>query len=473
MNQSWRMAGFIAAIFLAVSSSTYAVVVSTTTENTTAPADPTFPWNNVGVTSNNLSSVYLGDRWVLTARHVISGASPTSIEFPEVGSFSVTPNSVVYVENTGASLSQFSDLALLRLDQDPGLPSIPITATTPDVGTLVYFVGNGRNRQDDLTFWDADISPEHNIWTEVDDDGEFAGYKTISSQSVRWGTNMIEDDERLFFEFDQGHVYIQPVNGFDTIFLITEFDRESYSNTFVKDEQGRIETDFEAQAVVGDSGGAMFMLNEGTWELAGIINAVQSDNGQDEPGGPPTPLNPIFGDVTLAANLADYRATILSHSGYLLGDFDNNGKLTQNDIDLLTGVVLSGVDPPSFDLNNDGDVNQEDRRVWVEELAFTFFGDSNLDRQFNSADLVVVFQNATYEDDIAGNGNWLAGDWNGDREFDSSDLVAAFQSAAYEHGPRTPGGGGNGNGGAIIVPEPDVARWLLFVVLVSLARRRV
>ena len=62
-------------------------------------------------------------------------------------------------------------------------------------------------------------------------------------------------------------------------------------------------------------------------------------------------------------------------------------------------------------------------------------GDANRDLQFNSLDLVEVFQAGKYEDDIPANADFSEGDWNGDREFDSSDLVLAFQVGNYEKGP--------------------------------------
>ena len=66
----------------------------------------------------------------------------------------------------------------------------------------------------------------------------------------------------------------------------------------------------------------------------------------------------------------------------------------------------------------------------------TFFGDANLDGEFNSLDLVMVVQAGEYEDDIALNSTWSTGDWNGDRDFDSGDFVTAFQDGGFEFGPR-------------------------------------
>lgn len=61
----------------------------------------------------------------------------------------------------------------------------------------------------------------------------------------------------------------------------------------------------------------------------------------------------------------------------------------------------------------------------------TNFGDANLDGQFNSGDLVLVFQAGQFEDGVAGNSTREQGDWDGDREFGTADLITAFQGGAY------------------------------------------
>ncbi|MCA9198770.1 MAG: hypothetical protein KDA87_14575, partial [Planctomycetales bacterium] len=120
-----------------------------------------------------------------------------------------------------------------------------------------------------------------------------------------------------------------------------------------------------------------------------------------------------------------------------LGDFDENGTLAPNDIDLLTAEIQQGSQDLRFDVDQSGSLDNADRRAWVEGLRRTFFGDSNVDGQFSSADLVLVFQQGTYEDSIAQNSTWTTGDWNGDGEFTTSDLVSAFQAGGYEQGFRT------------------------------------
>ena len=121
--------------------------------------------------------------------------------------------------------------------------------------------------------------------------------------------------------------------------------------------------------------------------------------------------------------------------GVSFGDFNGDGALDAADIDQLTAAI--GGSNMIFDLNSDGIVDNNDRSVLVEDLKNTFFGDANLDGQFDSGDFVAVFQRGQYEDAIIGNSGWADGDWNGDGDFDSGDFVLAFQSGGYESGQRS------------------------------------
>ncbi|MCA9216362.1 MAG: trypsin-like serine protease [Planctomycetales bacterium] len=458
-----------ALIVLVMWSPIFGVVVSSTTGNTSSP-ESSFPWVNIGATYG-ATGIYLGDRWVITAAHNFRGGQPQPIVFPNIGRFQPVAGSGIFVENSDPELTEFADLALFRLQEDPGIPPISIVSETPAVGETVYMVGIGRNREENLTYWNAETTPDKNVWTETDETGEYVGFKTLDTHATRWGTNLVEDDERFFFgsDSDPDHVSLGPGSNVDTISLITEFDKEGYSTSdFVKGPDGAIDTAYEAQAVLGDSGGGLFVEIDGQWQLAGIMHTVYS-HFNDDPGGPLLRENPMFGSVTLSANLADYREAILAHTEYRRGDFDGDGLLTSNDINLLTGVMHSSVVPPSFDLNSDGTIDQQDRQVWVEDLAYTNFGDSNVDGRFDSADLVSVFQFAKYEVD-GSDGSWQAGDWNGDRVFSSSDLVLAFQSGAYENGPRDRT---QVFGRTLVVPEPESTPFLYWFVVVALMRRRV
>ncbi|MCA9198780.1 MAG: pentapeptide repeat-containing protein [Planctomycetales bacterium] len=139
-----------------------------------------------------------------------------------------------------------------------------------------------------------------------------------------------------------------------------------------------------------------------------------------------------------------------------LADLDHNNIIGANDINLLNAVLRTGALDLQYDLNNDGLLDDQDRQHWVIELANTYFGDANLDGQFNTSDLVSVFQAGEYEDGVANNSLWEEGDWNGDLEFDSSDFVIAFQGQGFEQGPRN---------SVRSVPEPTLRfAWLLLIM---------
>jgi hypothetical protein len=144
----------------------------------------------------------------------------------------------------------------------------------------------------------------------------------------------------------------------------------------------------------------------------------------------------------------EYSGTISVACDLQAAGLEADGKCTAADIDLLTTAVrddtAANTEGFVFDLDFDGDVDEQDRRTWVVELANTFYGDANLDGEFNSSDFVVVFQRAEFEDNIDGNSGWADGDWNGDGDFDSSDLVRAFSERSFEQGLRIPS----------VVPEP-------------------
>jgi hypothetical protein len=145
-----------------------------------------------------------------------------------------------------------------------------------------------------------------------------------------------------------------------------------------------------------------------------------------------------------------------------VGDFNRNQVLDTADIDLLSGESAGGNHPPEYDLTGDNVVDEADVTYWISELFGSYQGDLNLDKVFNSADLVDMLAAGTYEADVPS--KWSTGDFNGDGRTNSADLVTALSGGGYELGPRQ---------ATAAVPEPAGTTLLLLGSLALLRRRHV
>ncbi len=115
----------------------------------------------------------------------------------------------------------------------------------------------------------------------------------------------------------------------------------------------------------------------------------------------------------------------------LLGDLNNDGRLSDADIDALNSRVRNKVFDKTFDLNGDGRLDKSDRDKLVEVIFGTSYGDANLDGFFDSTDLTIFIRSGYYESRTYFIATWSTGDCNGDGRFDSGDLVFALQWGRY------------------------------------------
>lgn len=248
-----------------------AVVHSTAdgTSNTAAP--PNDPgWAHMALL-HDLTGVYIGGGWILTANHV---PDRDAVIGGQVYPF-VPGSRVVFETSPGVN----ADLAVYRIQGDPGLPYLMLGATPPAVGEPVVMIGHGWNREATTTQWNASFvevppgAPAHE------------GYKRGVAQALRWGRNVVE-----------GTGIAVNISGIISTSLFTRFDASG----------GGLQPD-EAQAVVGDSGGALFYerggAGSGNWELAGILYTVATFSGQPAD-------TAVFGTVTYAVEVAAYAADI-------------------------------------------------------------------------------------------------------------------------------------------------------------------
>ena len=211
--------------------------------------------------------------------------------------------------------------------------------------------------------------------------------------------------------------------------------------------QGIVKFDIEAGAVTGSQTVAQAAYPSGLLVTADNEILVTS-LGNNQPN------DPIYGDVLFPGAVFRYRlqdglpddgerflqgGADFQPTAILLrpvaGDYNEDGRLTAIDIDQLTLAVRNSILDAIYDLNQDEQVNGDDRLYWIETLKDTYVGDADLDGQFDSHDMVAVFVAGEYEDDLADNSTWATGDWDGDGEFQSDDIVFSFQFGGYEQGP--------------------------------------
>lgn len=100
------------------------------------------------------------------------------------------------------------------------------------------------------------------------------------------------------------------------------------------------------------------------------------------------------------------------------GDFNDDSLVTREDLDLLVANIGNGL----FDVDGDADSDQEDIRVWVEEIYGSFVGDTTLDGDVDLADLSTLAYH--FEEP----GSWREGDFDGSGFIDLLDLSLLAQN---------------------------------------------
>ena len=264
-----------------------AVVVLSGGPNNTAPSGQPY-FGNVG-SLNGASAIYLGNRWVMTASHVAS-TLPASVNFHSTNYTTVGGTHHTLTNNGEVGLSTNTDIVLFQLSSDPGLPWLNIASAAPTASTTVMMIGNSRIQESSLSYWNVTVNtgPNNDVWNEVTSSNTYnrTGFETTSSQQIRWGVNLIDTTNLLI----------------DTSGPASNRDEASYSTLF----GGSSTFPHEAQAILGDSGGAVFSLDAGSnWILSGMMHAVNGYETQ--------PANTaIAGQSTFAADLSFYRNQILT-----------------------------------------------------------------------------------------------------------------------------------------------------------------
>lgn len=325
----------------------HAVVINTLDDqiNRVAPADDP-GWNNVGRVGS-ASGVYLGNRWVLTANHVGSA----SLRLSDGRTFAPIAESGVRLQNTG-SVAGFggADLFMYRLAADPGLPALNIAAAAPARGERVSMIGAGLDLKGSMLGWQTTSVTGGLRWTEAPlVHANTFGFALGTSSTMRWGYNQVSTASAFDSMSDR------------TWTFSTRFDPPGTPLSF-----------FEAQAVVGDSGGGVFHEADGQWQLSGIM--VSQDLLNNQPAG-----TVVFGGSSNIADLSRYREQILEllntpdplwQNPLNAHDVDSSGAVAARDFLIITNELIAhgshqltgtrGASDWYFDVNGDNVVSARD-----------------------------------------------------------------------------------------------------------------
>ena len=378
------------AVMLAFSVSGWAHAIVVGTTPGTVPATTVNPANYAGwtqgdpgwgtVTTGGNNHVYLGDGWVLSARHVGVGSVvfPTGtfqrIGGPYEGASYYADYGVTYFDSglgktirlnsvanpTGMGLTEYTDLQLFRINGDPGLPAVKISTEHFDLNPFplainspeLVTIGQGSRRAASETHWNVDMSdttpPITWNWTETTGSGNKQGYYSVGPRTKAWGTNRLANTYSInsqnpglyssILSNTTGIVKLTALQN-DTLVLTTSFDKFVEYGPTVPDEDKNGATEFEAQAVAGDSGSAVFYNRNGQWELAGIVNAASTYPSQPAMSG-----TAIYDGLTLISDLSYYNQDYVNSIIDIMRDHPNYS--TVGDVN-LDGIVSGNGSGPT------------------------------------------------------------------------------------------------------------------------------
>ncbi|HEX4142387.1 MAG TPA: PEP-CTERM sorting domain-containing protein [Pirellulales bacterium] len=315
---AWRRAAVILLVgpLLVCLAARPAAAVIISSGNGQTGVDPSNPLTaNVGISSTGGASVtYLGNDWAITADHVntnTGGVGPLQIGGND---YSVDET----IQLTNPQDDSLADLKVVHIvtgganPPAPVLPNLQIASSSLGLGATVEMVGNGQSLNVDESgspvqyYWNA-TGPDNNLtWTQVSasmadpQPGNASGYVTTDTNTIRYGENDVSNVTGASPVYD-GSSYT--VTAFTTTFNDSYY---SPSATLYSDE---------AQATLGDSGGAVFSFVDGQWQLVGIMVAEATYSNQ------PSNVSPslgdaagtaVFGDESYIADLSVYRSQIVA-----------------------------------------------------------------------------------------------------------------------------------------------------------------
>ncbi len=268
------------------------------------------------------SAVYVKDKYLLTAEHVLNENEiprRTHVSFDGITFYAID------LEFFPIQISS-ADLVLFKLIEDPGMPD-----------TSFYSSLNEQNKTGTLIGWGKGRDPSQP--DQTDENRNWNWDTSTSTIAKRWGTNRIEATGN------------QNISGNTYHYLLTRLQSDLDNN--------------EAAFAYYDSGSGIFILNNGTWKLAGITSAVSVADTSTF-----SSLSTSQG-LNFFVRISKYRQTILNsipdtatYTGWAVdnslygtdstntADPDNDGINNQDEFNNSTNPNLSDTDGDGL---NDGD----------------------------------------------------------------------------------------------------------------------
>ncbi|MEM8494539.1 MAG: trypsin-like serine protease [Planctomycetota bacterium] len=278
------------------------------------------------------SGIYLGDGWVLSAAHFnpdTGGRATVSFESGlTTGGDVFRHPGVAFITDDGGTRQDFTvgnDFALIQLDTTPtGLPDVALFGgASEDLNNqVVTLFGYGATGTGDT----GSDSPESTTGTL------HAGENRVDQVGGSvFNNNETYTDQVVFFDFDRPTGFSD--NPLGTRFALT----------------------YESMIAVGDSGGGLFIDNEGTATLTGVHSLLFSPNNAPTAGygsiGASTTVDGVLGWIAATTNNAVVQA----------GDANLNGTVEQGDLNaVLNNWGETDRSWSTGDLTDDGNVDQAD-----------------------------------------------------------------------------------------------------------------
>lgn len=353
---TWILGAALVATAIASSADALVVMNVDPSDQYVAPTTSTLSgsWgSNVdpGWYNSTTNGVYLGNGWVLTAKHAGLGNDTTEAINGEA--YKVVTNSQNEIKNptvaVNAGLSLLADLRLARVDtrqQFYGTPeqravdlgvqlqNITIGATKPGTSKQLVVIANGNARPDDDSLLHADKSTSTSVaWPDQlpECDGNCLhtlssnqyhalGYSNQGPTRLAWGTNRVESSSQVatrLQDFDAvsgTNYYSLAVQGRDT--LVQAFDFDEYDFTYDSGLGQVVGGGTEVQAASNDSGSGVYTWNStsSSWELTGVLHSiacyVTRANGNCVTAAALRQGSSPFGDLSVFTEISAYKDQI-------------------------------------------------------------------------------------------------------------------------------------------------------------------